>query len=47
MYISYKLLFLREILLLNLFNLLDLFSPQKEGIFLFVFLPTNWRIMVG
>lgn len=36
MYISYKLLFLREILLLNLFKLLDLFSPKKEGILLFV-----------
>lgn len=42
MYISYKLLFLREILLPNLFKLLDLFSPQKEGFFfvcLFFSLP--------
>lgn len=39
MYISYKLLFLREILLPNLFKLLDLFSPQKEGFFFVCFSP--------
>lgn len=46
-YSYYKLLFLREILLLTVFKFLNFFSPSKEGAFfcLFVLLSTNCRIM--